>query len=109
MAIKPVDSMPGVPEDAFKEARKQVLEDVLQIIRERIPLCEITIMHYSENYYRSIIKEAIRKACDRYNNTRTIETPFDVYPDMFDVSRRKGYDGKYHWYIKFDMQPEEED
>lgn len=107
MAIKPVESMPGAPEDVFKVARKQVLDDILQIIRERIPLCEITIKHYSENYYRSIIKEAIRKACDRYNDTRTVQEPTDVYPDMFDVSRRKGYDGKYHWYIKFEIQPEE--
>ena len=109
MAIKPVESMPGAPEDVFKVARKQVLDDILQIIRERIPLCEITIKHYSENYYRSIIKEAIRKACDRYNDTRTIQTPLHVYPDMFDVSRRKGDDGKYHWYIKFKTHQEEDE
>ena len=107
MAIKPVESMPGLPEDDFKVARKQVLDDILQIIRERIPLCEITIKNYSENYYRSIIKDAIRKACTRYNDSLVAQTPACVYPDMFDISRRKGDDGKYHWYIKFDIPAEE--
>lgn len=108
MAIKPIDSLPGGQMDAFNEARQQVVSDILQIIREGIPLCEITIKNYSENYYRSIIKDAIRKACGRYNDSPVAQTPSKVYSDMFEIARRKGDDGKHHWYIKYNKPAEEE-
>ena len=108
MAIKPIDSLPGGQMDAFNEARQQVVSDILQIIREGIPLCEITIKNYSENYYRSIIKDAIRKACARYNDSQVAHTPSKVYSDMFEIARRKGDDGKHHWYIKYNKPAEEE-
>ena len=108
MAIKPIDNLPGGQMDVFNEARQQVVSDILQIIREGIPLCEITIKNYSENYYRSIIKDAIRKACGRYNDSPVAQTPSKVYSDMFEIARRKGGDGKYHWYIKYEIPTEED-
>ena len=100
MAIKPIECLPGSQQDAFNDAKQQIVSDIMQIIQENIPLCEITIKNYSENYYRSAISHAIRTACARYNKTAT-DNADRVYQEDFEVVRRKGEDGKRHWYIKF--------
>ena len=43
MAIKPIECLPGSQQDAFNDAKQQIVSDIMQIIQENIPLCEITI------------------------------------------------------------------
>ena len=109
MAIKVIDKLPGIgTEDSYKEARDQVMEDVLQIIRENIPLCEITVDGYSSHYQRDAINHAIRRACSKYNRNDRPEEGMRVSTDCFELTGRKDSDGKRHWYIKF-KKPEREE
>ena len=100
MAIKPIECLPGSQQDAFNDAKQQIVSDIMQIIQENIPLCEITIKNYSENYYRSAISHAIRSACARHNNM-VADAADKVWAEDFEVVRRKDENGKRHWYIKF--------
>jgi hypothetical protein len=100
VAIKPIECLPGSQQDAFNDAKQQIVSDIMQIIQENIPLCEITIKNYSENYYRSAISHAIRSACARHNNM-VADAADKVWVEDFEVIRRKDENGKRHWYIKF--------
>ena len=99
MAITPIEKLPAKPTSVYEAAQAQAIEDVLQIIRERIPLCEITMDAYSGNYKRSALNSAIRRACWRWNKDNQ-EKRIDFYT-QFEVTSRKDKDGNRHWYIKY--------
>lgn len=99
MAIMAIEKLPEKPTSTYKAAQAQAIEDVLQIIRERITLCEITMDAYSGNYIRSAIHYAIRRACWHWNKDNP-ENRIDFYT-QFDVTSRKDKDGNRHWYIKY--------
>lgn len=99
MAITPIEKLPEKPTSDYEAAQAKAIQDVLQIIRERIPLCEITMDAYSGNYMRSAVHTAIRRACWRWNKDNQ-ERRIDFYM-QFEVISRNDKDGNRHWYIKY--------
>ena len=108
MAITPIERLPGGPDDAFKNAMEQIVADILQIIHDGIPLCEITIKGYSENYQRDALRKAIRYACSRYNRSMVAGPVGIVDQNDFELMRRKDDAGKRHWYIRYKKLTKEE-
>ena len=98
--ITAIDKIPdGTDKTAkYRKAEEAVIADVMQIMRENIPLCEITVEEYSENYKANVIRCAIRNAVWRYK--RETDMAIDQYED-FDVTTRKDKAGKKHYYIKY--------
>ena len=100
MMIKQIDKIPDGPDGMakYRRAKEAVVFDTMRIIRENIPLCEITVDEYSENYKAQIISWALRKAAWHYN----CETDMDIdgYKD-FNVFTRKDEAGKRHYYIEY--------
>lgn len=109
MAIKPIDSLPGEQVDQYNEARNALTEDVTQIIKDNVSLCEITSEKYTTNTMRDAIKRAIRYATVYWNRREDVQSgdAQRVSEDMFSILRRKDNDGNYHFYIKFSMIEEE--
>ena len=109
MAIKPIDSLPGEQVDQYNEARNALTEDVTQIIKDNIPLCEITSEKYTTNTMRDAIKRAIRYATVYWNRREDVQNgdAQRVSEDMFSVLRRKDSDGKFHFYIEFSKNKED--
>ena len=102
MAITLIEKLPEKPTSRYEAAQAQAIEDVLQIIRERIPLCEITMDAYIGNYKRSALNSAIRKACCKYNRENALERGDRIdYFEQFDLTSRKDKDGIRHWFIKY--------
>ena len=99
MAITPIEKLPAKPTSVYEAAQERAIQDVLQIIRERIPLCEITMDAYSGNYMRSAINYAIRRAGWRWNKDNP-DNRIDYFTQL-DVTSRKDKDGNRHWYIKY--------
>ena len=100
--ITPIDKLPEKPTSDYEAAQAKAIQDILQIIRERIPLCEITMDAYSGSYIRSAIHLAIRRACWRWNKDNQ-EKRIDFYT-QFEVTSRKDKDGNRHWYIKYKLK-----
>lgn len=100
--ITPIDKLPEKPTSDYEAAQAKAIQDILQIIRERIPLCEITMDAYSGSYIRSAIHWAIRRACWRWNKDNQ-EKRIDFYT-QFEVTSRKDKDGNRHWYIKYKLK-----
>ena len=99
MAITPIEKLPEKPTSDYEAAQQKAIQDVLQIIRERISLCEITMDAYSGNYMRTAIHTAIRRACWRWNKDNQ-ERRIDFYT-QFEVTSRKDKGENRHWYIKY--------
>lgn len=98
--IKQIDKIPdGLDRmEKFRRAKEAVAFDAMRIIRENIPLCEITVDEYSENYKVQIISWALRKAVWRYN----CETHMEIDQNKdFNVFTRKDEAGKKHYYIEY--------
>ena len=110
MAIMPIESLPGEQVDQFKAARDALTEDVLQIIRQKIPLCEITSEKYTTNTMRDALKRAVRYAEVLWNRREAVQEGEieRVDGNMFTIIRRKSHDGKYHYYIEFSGAKEDE-
>ena len=70
MPIVPIEKLPEKPTSDYEAAQAKAIQDVIQIIRERIPLCEITMDVYSGNYMRSAIHCAIRRASEDWFQRR---------------------------------------
>ena len=98
--ITAIDKIPDGPDRTakYKRAQEAVITDVMRIIRDNIPLCEITVDEYSENYKRNVISYAIRIAVWRYK--RETDMIIDQYKD-FEVTTRKDEAGKKHYYIEY--------
>ncbi len=108
MAIKPIENLPGTQVDKYEAARDGLIEDVIQIIREKIPLCEITSEAYTVNTMRSAISAAIRRGTVRWNQSLPEGAP-RIWPDRFTILRRKDAEKKPHFYIQYDVPEEEQD
>lgn len=98
--ITAIDKIPDGLDGAekYRRAKESVVFDAMRIIRENIPLCEITVDEYSENYKVQIISWALRKAVWRYN----CETDMEIDQNNdFNVFTRKDKAGKKHYYIEY--------
>ena len=96
MAIMPIDEIPESSDDKRKTLRDKLMNDVLQIIKQQIPLCEIT-SGYRDSTMRAGLQTAIRRAVYRWNQKHIQDLSYD---DLI-IHRRKEDDGSVHWYIEF--------
>ena len=98
--ITPIDKIPDGKDRMAKYCRAQeaIIADIMQIMRDNIPLCEVTVEEYSENYKRDVIQHAINLAVWRYK--KDTDLVIDRYKD-FEVTTRKDEAGKTHYYIKY--------
>lgn len=98
--ITAIDKIPDGPDRTtkYRIAKDAVIVDIMRIIRENIPLCEITVDEYSENYKAQIINWCIRKVVWSY--TCKTDMKIDENKD-FNVFTRKDEAGKKHYYIKY--------
>lgn len=103
--ITPIDKLPEEAGNSYKIAAERCIADILQIIRGKITLCEIDATGYSQNYQRSAISGAIRRACHRYNREMGAEPGNRVGYDQFELISRKDKNKVLHWYIRY--QPKE--
>jgi hypothetical protein len=85
MMITPIDKLPSSPTDENKAKRDGMMCDVYTIIEQNIPFTKITA-DYSENYMRSAIQSAIRRATWRWNQNNTQKLD---YSKAFEIHRRK--------------------
>ena len=95
--ITPIDKLPTSPTDENKAKRDGMMLDVYTIIEQNIQFAKITA-DYSENYMRSAIQTAIRRATWRWNQNNTQKLD---YSKAFEIHRRKDGLGIVHWYIEF--------
>ena len=104
MAITPIEKLPDDPASKYKEARAQLIDDVLEIIAKDIPLCEVTSEAYTTNTMRDALKHAIHNAVYRWNNRPVAKKGqhHKVSADMFTITRRKDDDGAFHFYVQYD-------
>jgi len=98
--IKQIDKIPDGDSrsDKYRKAQEAVIADIMQIMRDNIPLCEVTVEEYSENYKRDVIQHAINLAVWRYK--KDTDLVIDRYKD-FEVTTRKDEAGKKHYYIEY--------
>lgn len=100
MMIKQIDKIPDGESktDKYSKARKDLVEDIMTIIRDNIPYCEVTLDAYSDNYKRSLIDWAIRCAVSKVKRQAGIVVD---WLNDFRIVSCKDADGKRHWYIEY--------
>lgn len=108
MAITPIEKLPGEKVDLYKEARIRLENDILQIVRDKITLCEITSEMYTTNTMRDALKRAIRYAVVHSNHRNNVKRGETGHLDesMFSIIRRKDAEGKHHFYIEYTAEKE---
>lgn len=100
MGIKVIDSLPIIEK---KEKLKDLMEDIREIIRNRIRICEIVNTKYSSSTMRERLNRAMREVL--WDLAKTVENGKERVPnakEVFTITMRKE-DGEPHWYVLFDV------
>ncbi len=93
MAIKMIDRIPG--HTPVLTSHDGLVSDILKIVDEEIPLCEITDTGYKDSYMRDALKYAIRTAVSRRRDRKGLGS------NQFRIFSRKDPAGNVHWYVQY--------
>lgn len=101
--MTPIERIP-VTGNKYSADYERLRSEVLEIISQKVQLCEIDPGNYNHNSVRDVLKRAIRRACFEYNKDHNAHISWG----QFDIMSRR-IDNKYHWYIQFNFGPEKEE